>query len=204
MWTQAYEAYLEEIANHCEVALDAMGELSFSVMNLRRLSFASKKYHDFHNKVFHSICLFLTHTGVISGMLWPEKCKESDESDFCLHPKNSITNKIKKGLSPAGRSILNNRQLRSDTRLIFEKMGKESDFRNNIVGSCPDFMNTPLAREICAYDSMSRVFYFYGEPFKIDDLTVAVYELLNRIRKETEKRHTASPMFDERPAQANT
>jgi len=204
MWTQAYETYLEEIANHCEVALDAMGELSFSVLNLRRLSCTGKKYHDFHNKVFHSICIFLTHTGAISGMLWPERCKESDESDFRFHSRNSITNKIKKGLNTAGRSSLNNRRLQSDTRLIFEKMGKEMDFGNNIVGPCPDFLNTPLAREICAYDPISRIFYFYGEPFKIDDLTVAIYELLNHIRKETEKRKFPSPMFDERSAQANT
>ena len=207
MFAKAYEAYLEEMANRCEIALDAMGDLNFSVLNLRRLARGSKRYHDFHNKIFHSIYLFLTHTGAISGMLWPEINKESTENDFYIHAKNTVTYKIKKGLSPISRGYLNSKQLRSNIKILLEqrqKMGGQEDFRCNIVSPFLSFLDIPLAKEICAYDPISRIFYFYGEPFKIDDLTVAIYELLNCIRKETEKRKTPSPIFYELPAQVNS
>jgi len=207
MWTQAYEAYLQEMTSHCEAALDAMGELSFSVLNLRRLAHGSKRYHDFHNRIFHSIYLFLTHAGAVSVMLWPEIHKESDENGFYIHSKNSITNTIKKGLTPVSRANLNNRHLRTKIKFTLEqrqRMGEQEDFRNDIVSPCLGFSGTPLAKEICAYDPISRIFYLYGESIKIDDLTVAVYELLNCIRKETEKRKRPSPVLCETSARVNT
>jgi hypothetical protein len=203
MCSQTYEAYLKEMANRCEVALDAMGELSFSVLNLGRLTRGSKRYHHFHSRIFHSIHLFLMHTGALSAMLWPE----SPENDYYVHSKNTVTSRIKRGLSPISRNNLNNKQLRFNIRNLLEqkqKTGDQEDFRYNIVSPCLFFLDTPLAKKICAYDPITRIFYFYGEPFKIDDLTVAVYKLKNCIRMEMEKRNTPSAMFHELPTEVHT
>jgi len=87
MKTDAIDISLENIINHSELALNAVGELNFSILNLNRLSKQSSRYQVFHKQVFNSINVFLSHVYTICNILWPE---------IGNHSANQITRHVKK------------------------------------------------------------------------------------------------------------
>ncbi|MBN1547887.1 MAG: hypothetical protein JW902_14650 [Syntrophaceae bacterium] len=191
MYSEDYDAYLEEMADHCRIALDAMGELNFAMLNLRRLTRGSERYHYFHNAIFHSLYFFLSHANVISGMLWPDTAVRKDSNKNSVHARNALTKQIKRKLGPTGRKCLNNQQLEVGINQFIEqrqKPGVREYYDRNIVGPCLGFMYSPVIKEICTYDPISRIFSCGEALIQIDDLAAAIYKLQTCINQKVDHR----------------
>jgi hypothetical protein len=204
MFSQHFDFYLDELSDHCRIALDAVGELNYSLLNLQRMTCGSERYHFFHNAIFHSIYVFLIHTRAISRMLWPDTTAKSVDNHYYQHAKNAMTIAIKRKLGPNSRKSLHHCQLEAiidqfiDQR---EKPGIKVYYDRNIIGPCLDYTQpyNPEMSASCAYDPISRSFHVCGELIQIDDLTAAIYKLQTCIDRELEAKFSPA---EGRPLQA--
>jgi hypothetical protein len=197
---QDYELYWEEIVRRSELALDAIGQLNFSVSNLNRLSKQSHQYHQYHNEVFHSIHIFLTHTGEISLRLWPgipprgKDSRDAGGKGLSQKSKNQITKDIKKRLPPAGRALLRDWTLRGWFNERTEQSWLQSldqDGECYVLGS-PLLPGYPSPHEdACYYDPISRNFHFKGETHNIQDIAAVIFMLLSIARDEQRKQRAS-------------
>ena len=195
-----FDFYLGEIINESQLALDAIGELNFSMSNLNRLSRQNHRYHEYHREVFNSIDVFLQHACTISHMLWPEISKkgknekESDDKDICCHSENRITRNIKKRLGLDGSQLLMDRTLRNhfeEHMERFELTSIESVGKFSLNGF-PVFVAYSLCdRKICHYDPISRNFHFNGKAYNIQEAASVIFKLLSYACEERQKRKTA-------------
>jgi len=185
--TNAFDISLERIINHSELALNAVGELNFSILNLNRLSKQSSRYQVFHKQVFNSINTFLSHTCTICCILWPEIGKKDESGN---HSANQITRNVKKSLGHASRQLLKNKILRDifphhenfdlTNFEIFNEYETMVDSANLAAYSSPD-------KKIRYYNPMSRDYYVDGKTLNIQDTAAVIFKVLFYAREELQK-----------------
>jgi hypothetical protein len=196
MKTEAFENYLEEIINQSELALDAVGELNFSVSNLNRLSRQSYQYNKFNKAVFHSIYVFLTHACTISRMIWPEisqrgkGSRDASGEANCTHSEAQITRNIKKRLGTGSRDPLKDRKLRDHFNNHMEQFGPRSveevsEYVIIVSPLSPDYPS--VDKKLCYYDPISRNFHFRGDTYNIQETAAVIFRLLAYARDELQK-----------------
>lgn len=62
----------KDLIGQCEIALEAIGNLNYALMNLYRVPSSGSRYDIFKEEVFEMIYTFLGHTACISWMIWPD------------------------------------------------------------------------------------------------------------------------------------
>jgi len=197
MNTEDFDFYLGEIINQSQLALDAIGELNFSMSNLNRLSRQNHRYQVFHKEIFNSIDVFLKHACTISHMLWPKisergkNDKESAGKILCNHSENRIIGNIKERLGHDGRQLLMDKTLRNhfeEHLERFELTSIESVGRFNLNGF-PVFVAYSLFdRKICHYDPISRNFHFNGKTYNIQEAAAVIFKLLSYACEKRQQR----------------
>jgi hypothetical protein len=196
---QDYDLYLEEIIKRSELALDAIGQLNFSVANLNRLSKQSHQHHKYNVTVFYSIHIFLTQAGMISRMLWakiPPTGKNSrgiGNKRLGKESENQITKNMKKRLKLSGRAILKNWKLSDRFNEQTEQswiQSLEQDGECYVLGSPFSLPSgyPSLNREFCYYDPISRNFHFKGEIHNIQDAAAEIFKLLS-LARDAQRKH---------------
>lgn len=191
-----------------EMALDAIGQLNFSVSNLNRLVKQSRQYYPYYNNVFHSIHIFLTQVGEISRLLWPEisprdqDSRGADGKELSQESERQITKHMKKRLEPTGRALLRDWKLRNRFNEQTEQAWLhrlEEDSECHVLGSPLGHGYPPRHKEVCYYDPISRNFHFKGETHNIQDAAAVIFKLLSFARDEQGKQklrtRRAAPLY---------
>jgi hypothetical protein len=115
--------FVGELQTQCRFALNAVGQLNFSLqqVNLRELEREKREY--FHSEVFRGIHSFLTHASIISKILWPASPKKD-----LSQPKKQYEQRkratargeeLRQELGLLGEHILKNRRLRACPTKVF-------------------------------------------------------------------------------------
>ncbi|MBN1545197.1 MAG: hypothetical protein JW902_00900, partial [Syntrophaceae bacterium] len=92
MEMNAHKEYRDKIAAECDLALEAVGKLNFSVMTLYRNRGGQTQYRQFQDEVFHAIGGFLTSAGNLSCLLWPDKTGKHSENAGKINIMNQSEN----------------------------------------------------------------------------------------------------------------
>jgi hypothetical protein len=212
MNTQDYDLYLKEIIKRSELALDAIGELNFSVANLNRLSKQSHQHHKYNIKAFYSIHIFLTQAGIISCMLWPKipptgkNSRDIDNKRLAKESGKQITKNMQKRLKLSGSAILKNWKLSDRFNEQTEQswiQSLEQDGECYVLGSPLSLPSgyPSLNREFCYYDPISRNFHFKGGIHNIQDAAAEIFKLLS-LARDAQRKHrmpmkSADPVYIE-------
>ena len=61
---------MKELIRQCDIALEAIGNLNFALMNLYQVPYGGSLYDNLKEEVFEIIYTFLDSAGCISRMLW--------------------------------------------------------------------------------------------------------------------------------------
>ena len=186
MKTDTIDISLESIINHSELALNAVGELNFSILNLNRLSKQSSRYQVFHKQVFNSINVFLSHAYTICNILWPETGKKGESDN---HSAKQITRDVKKRLGHASRQLLKNIILRDrfPEHENFDLTNIELFNEYEMVDSATFAAYSSLDKKIRYYNPVSRDYYVDGETLNIQDTAAVIFKLMFYAREELQK-----------------
>lgn len=188
---KVFKEYRDKIVSECDLALEAVGKLNFSVMTLYRNRGGQAQYRQFQDEVFLAIGGFLTSAGNISCLLWPEK-------SGMHHGKTSkVSIMSQTGDMQAAKSL--RRCLRIDKRHILyqiwlknsfaEKMGvldqpHHQDRVFHLVGSYLPFSGHFMSAMAFLYDPLSRKIRYGEETLDIQEIATAVYSLKRSMQDE--------------------
>lgn len=203
MHWEEYHEYWHRIAAECDLALEAVGKLNFSVMTLNRCGRGQDQYRLFQKEVFQAIGGLLTAAGNLSCLIWPDKARksqgESGRVNIISHTDNTIAAKylrqclrIKKG------HILRKRWLQDwfakKMQALDPHQHQEKAF--HFVGSCLPFYGHFMPTMTFLYDPLSRKIQCAGKTLDIQEIAAGISSvkraLQDKIRETILKRTSNS------------
>lgn len=183
--------FFGELKTQCRFALNAIGQLSFSLqqVSLRELEREKREY--FHSEVFRGIHSFLTHTSNVSKILWPGVPKQkSGESNEQYQQRIGKIKKVhramelRRELGLPSEHTLKNRQLRDHLEHFDERIddwGENSENKNFVQDTIgPENTIVGLAKTDMMrwFNPTNGTFLFRGETFSLQDIATAIENLL--------------------------
>ena len=200
MDTEAFDTYLDENINQSQLALNAVGELNFSMANLNRVSRKNHQYRVFHKEVFSSIDIFLKHACTISHLFWPEipqTCPNIGELDgerIRSYSESTITWNIKNRLGHDEKEFLKDKTLRNhfeEHLERFELTSPDSVSEYHFNGFPVLVAYSLLDRKSCHYDPISRNFHFNSKTYNMHEAAAVIFKLWSYACDERQKGKTA-------------
>ena len=185
--------FVVELEKQCRFALNAVGQLNFSVKHLNSPGLEQEKPAFFHSEVFRGIHSFLTHAGNVSKILWPGTVPKQK--------RNETDNQYQQRIRKIKRAVLRATELRDELRLPKEHILKSRKLRNHLEhfdekiddweehsknkNFAQDYIGPPNAIVgIAGTDSMRSfnpsdgTFLFRGETFSLKVIATALDNLL--------------------------
>jgi hypothetical protein len=178
---------IEELIQQCEMALEAIGQLNYTLMNLYQVPFGGSRYDTFKNEVFEIIYTFLGSASYISELLWPDAADRKRVFQVNFPDAKGI---------PAQGSVPRSTVQRTfgTTKRRFLKILKRTRpsqlaLRNEIwkqlraLGAC-HIIGSPIAVteypspvEMRIYDPTTRDFHMDGEIYPLQEIAAAIARL---------------------------
>lgn len=186
-----YKEYLDKVIAECDLALDAVGKLNFSVMTLYRNHGGPIQYRQFQDDVFQAVGGVLTSAGNLSSLLWPDKTERhstrAGQVNIMSHPGNMEGAKyLRRCLRIDKQHILHKRWLKNS---FAEKMrALNPHYRQgrtfHVVGAYLPFSGQFMSDVAFRYDPLSRQIHYGEEILDIQEIAAAVYYLKRSLQEE--------------------
>jgi hypothetical protein len=183
--------YWDKIVSECDLALEGVGKLNFSVMTLYRNRGGQAQYRQFQEEVFLAIGGFLTSAGNISCLLWPDKVGRHQEKTgqvniMSLTGDMQAAKCLRRCLRIDKRHILYKRWLKNS---FAEKMGVSNQLHHqdrafHIVGSYLPFSGHFMSEMAFLYDPLSRKIQYGEETLDIQEIATAIHNIKNSLQEE--------------------
>lgn len=183
--------YCDKIVSECDLALEGVGKLNFSVMTLYRNRGGQAQYRQFQDEVFLAIGGFLTSAGNISCLLWPDKAgshlEKTNKINIMSHAGDMQAAKsLRRCLRIDKRHILHQRWLKNS---FAEKMGVSNQLHRqdrafHLVGSYLPFSGHFMSEAAFLYDPLSRKIQYGEETLDIQEIATAIYNIKNSLQEE--------------------
>ncbi len=187
--------FVGELKAQCRFALNAVGQLNFSLQQLNIRDLEQEKSEYFHSEVFRGIHSFLTHASNVSKILWPGAPKQkSDESDEHyqqrigkiekVHRAMDRAMELRKELGLPSEHTLKNRQLRDhlehfDERIDdWEENSENKNFAQDTIGPENAIVGLAKTDMMRWFNPTNGTFLFRGETFSLQDIATAIGNLL--------------------------
>lgn len=187
----AYKEYRDKLIAECDLALDAVGKLNFSVMTLYRNQGVHIQHRQFKDEVFQAIGGVLTSADNLSCLLWPDKVERHStravQVNIMRHAGNMEAAKyLRRYLRIDKRHILHKRWLKN---AFAEKMKVlnphyRQDRSFHIIGAYLPFSGQFMSEVAFRYDPLSRKIQYGEEMLDIQEIAAAVYQLKRSLQEE--------------------
>ncbi len=183
--------FVGELQKQCRFALNAGGQLNFSLQQLNIRDLEQKKREYFHSEVFRGIHSFLTHASNVSKILWPAEPKQkSNESDEQYQQRIGKIKKVHRAielreeLGLPSEHTLKNRQLRDHLEHFHERIddweenSENKNFAQDIIGPENEIVGLAKTDMMRWFNPTNGTFLFRGETFSLQDIATALEKLL--------------------------
>ncbi|WP_153100175.1 hypothetical protein [Paraburkholderia hayleyella] len=180
--------YLEEIGTQCRMARNAFNSLKNSEPT--RTIQTIEKGEMQTAEVFRNVHSILTHTGVISRLLWPGNTQKSAQSKSASEDK-SASEKLRELLDlPANGHPLCERTLRNDLEHFDERLAKwiadvdmPPDYWQNYISPWSVITQHGAKEQnvMRHFDPGTQIFRFQGTPLNILEIVNSVEEMQCRV-----------------------
>lgn len=175
---------MEELIRQCEVALEAIGQLNYALMNLYQVPSGGSQYNGIKKEVFDIIYIFLGSAGQASRMLWPDMENKKNgvigvqTDDGGHHGVGSFScSTLRRRIGAAHKQLLKilnrNRIPQSLRRDKGSERRREPD-TCHIIGSPIAVRGYSSPRRIRIYDPTTRNFYTNGEIYPLQEIAAAI------------------------------
>jgi hypothetical protein len=176
---------IEELLRQCEVALEAIGQLNYALMNLYQVPSGGSRYDTFKGEVFEIIYTFLGSAACIARILWPDA---EGRNRLCRgrlpFPKGRQTNgPVTQGAAQRTLGATRKRFLKilkrtcpSSRIAIGDKAWEQlrDPHTCHIIGSPIAVTGYPSPMEVQIYDPTTRDFYMDGEVYPLQEIAAAI------------------------------
>ncbi|MBN1545375.1 MAG: hypothetical protein JW902_01800 [Syntrophaceae bacterium] len=180
--------YFEEIVCLCEEALEAIGQLNYTLLNLYQVPAESNQCEAIKAEIFAIIDVFLTNCSLLSRMLWLDKidephahCKEIphyllDNRNFTL----SSCSTLRKSLGTSNRQLMKT-LLKNDRFDMFpvhqDGQTQEQPGALCIIGSLIAVTKYSLKQILLIYDPMTRNLHANDQVYPLQEMASVVTKL---------------------------
>jgi len=186
--------YCEDLIHQCKIALEAIGNLNYALMNLYQVPSGGSRYDTYKAEVFEMIYAFLGHAARISWMLWPGTEGEIGRRHRRLQ---KIEGTPKKGSFPqcAFPKALETSKTRS-LKMLRRAYPFAAAVQNEISGTVEKpaafhIIGSPIAVTDCLssagmriYDPTTRDFHMDGIIFPLQEIAAAIALLYSHAHME--------------------
>lgn len=197
-----------DLIGQCEIALEAIGNLNYALMNLYQVPSGGSRYDIFKEEVFEMIYTFLDHAACISWMIWPDT-----EGKNGLYHGRFTEAEEHQGRGSFPQSTLQRMPGTSKTRLLkilkrlypsplTLKDGMSGPFISpdtlHIIGSAIAVTGQPSLKGLRIYDPTTRDFHMDGEIYPLQEIAATIALLRACARGEGKKPLRISPTLSRR------
>lgn len=195
--------YCEALMRQCKIALEAIGNLNYALMNLYQVPSGGSRYDTYKAEVFELIYAFLGHAARISWMLWPgtegkigrhrrrrqkiEGTPTKGSFSQCTVPKAPETSKT--------RSLKMLRRAYPFAAALQNEISgaMETPAACHIIGSPIAVMDCSSSAGMRIYDPTTRDFHMDGIIFPLQEIAAAIALLYSHARVEEKPSARVSP-----------
>jgi hypothetical protein len=209
--------FIGELESQCRFALNAVGQIEFSLKNLHSQAPGPEKARFSSSEVFRGIHSFLTHASNVSRILWPGTIpkKKLNEDDDQYHKRISKTkravlraNELRDELGLPKEHVLKSRKLRNhlehfDDRIDdWEEHSKNKNFAQDIIGPPNAIVGIAETDRMRWFNPSDGTFHFRGEKFSIQDIVTGIDILFPTLAPKEEELRQKQAVMKEQGKQA--